>query len=270
MSRFNVDNYAKFKIDVVYYQDVKDKSKIYAVEIDMATPQDIQVLTDKNQPTLKLDTDDYRESSAKQRYERQTKYKVKKADGKLLRDKNNKVITYSNKATAQKKSKELKGKVEPIKIKATKYKKSELLRDESGRFLSRGETESLKSISEKTKKPLKDIVGKKLIGRVVLPADETYDITYYYDDSWSPITHNSSGVLVPTEIPEVKSVLNVTQSASVSGSIDATQPTTFYNAYSDNDVVDTNMSQYGKPYSASVDNKDIEYGVQTWTPTYDN
>ena len=113
-----------------------------------------------------------------------------------------------------------------------------------------------------------DIVGKKLIGRVVLPADETYDITYYYDDSWSPITHNSSGVLVPTEIPEVKSVLNVTQSASVSGSIDATQPTTFYNAYSDNDVVDTNMSQYGKPYSASVDNKDIEYGVQTWTPEY--
>ena len=59
MSRFNVDNYAKFKIDVVYYQDVKDKSKIYAVEIDMATPQDIQVLTAKNQPTLKLDTDDY-------------------------------------------------------------------------------------------------------------------------------------------------------------------------------------------------------------------
>jgi len=115
-----------------------------------------------------------------------------------------------------------------------------------------------------------DILGKKLIGRVVLPADETYDITYYYDDSWSPITHNSSGVLVPTEIPEVKSVLNITQSASVSGSIDATQPTTFYNAYSDNDVVGTNMSQYGKPYSASVDNKDIEYGVQTWTPTYDN
>jgi len=117
-----------------------------------------------------------------------------------------------------------------------------------------------------------DIVGKKLIGRVVLPADETYDISYYYDDTWSPITHNSSGVLQVTEIPEVKSVLNVTQTANVSGSFGAvaTDPTTFYNAYTDNDIVDTNMSQYGKPYSASVDNKDVEYGVQTWTPTYDN
>ena len=115
-----------------------------------------------------------------------------------------------------------------------------------------------------------DIVAKKLIGRVVLPADETYDITYFYDDTWSPITHNASGVLQVTEMPEIKSVLNVTQSASVSGSMDSTQPTTYYNAYADNDLVETNMNSYGKPYSDSVDNRDVEYGVQTWTPTYDN
>jgi hypothetical protein len=26
----------------------------------------------------------------------------------------------------------------------------------------------------------------------------------------------------------------------------------------------------GKPASASVDNRDVQYGVQTWTPNYNN
>ena len=113
-----------------------------------------------------------------------------------------------------------------------------------------------------------ELQAKKLLGKVLLPADETYDITYYYDDSWSPITHNSSGVLQVTEIPEIKSVLNVTQSANASGSPDATQPITYYNEYSSNDLVEVGMSGDGVPYSASVDNRDVEYGVQTWTPEY--
>ena len=30
------------------------------------------------------------------------------------------------------------------------------------------------------------------------------------------------------------------------------------------------MTALGKPASALVDNRDVEYGVQTWTPNYNN
>ena len=30
------------------------------------------------------------------------------------------------------------------------------------------------------------------------------------------------------------------------------------------------MTTVGKPASASVDNRDVQYGVLTWTPNYNN
>ena len=37
-----------------------------------------------------------------------------------------------------------------------------------------------------------------------------------------------------------------------------------------NDLTEVEMTTLGKPASASVDNRDVQYGVQTWTPNYNN
>ena len=120
-----------------------------------------------------------------------------------------------------------------------------------------------------------DTLGKRLLGEVPLPADETYDIKYYYDNNATVTIFNSSGIMqVDGEIEGISTVLNVTQHQTGDdqynnpwlGLGDA-QPISFYNQYTDNDQKAENLTS-GAPDSAEDDKRDVQYGVQPWTPNY--
>ena len=117
-----------------------------------------------------------------------------------------------------------------------------------------------------------DISGNKYIGNVVLPTKDIYDIKVYYSTSLQIDTDHSDVTL----IPEIKPVLYVTdENRDI-----VTNPTDWanylnpvfvsYNSYTTNDLTEVEMTTVGKPASASVDNRDVQYGVQTWTPNYNN
>jgi len=117
-----------------------------------------------------------------------------------------------------------------------------------------------------------DISSSKYIGNVVLPTKDIYDIKVYYSTSLQIDTDHSDVTL----IPEIKPVLYVTdENRDI-----VTNPTDWadylnpvfvsYNSYTTNDLTEVEMTTVGKPASASVDNRDVQYGVQTWTPNYNN
>jgi|TARA_R110002012_G_C11520850_1_gene599443 hypothetical protein len=117
-----------------------------------------------------------------------------------------------------------------------------------------------------------DYFAKRLLGEIVLPCDDTYDIKYYYDDTLSLTLYDGGGSLIVDEIEGVTSVLNVTQSATgLTGGTnpDTSVPIVFYTPYTDNDLTQEKLGAKGLPTDASVDNRDVQYGVQTWTPNYD-
>tara|TARA_R100000742_G_C4240448_1_gene60238 strand:+ start:51 stop:764 length:714 start_codon:yes stop_codon:yes gene_type:complete len=137
----------------------------------------------------------------------------------------------------------------------------------------------------------KDILSTKLFGYVVLPADETYDIYFYYSYNASIQPYDTKGDLISGVNPLGKlAVLNVNQSASLvydgAGDgwevqePDSTQPNVLYRSFENNDLSFQYMSSKGKPrnntavanyqLSGDLDNRDAQYGVQTWTPDYND
>jgi len=117
-----------------------------------------------------------------------------------------------------------------------------------------------------------DILAQKLIGRIVLPCDDIYDVSLFYNSDLQLNTHLPGGGKYATPI-NIGFVLNANQSAKGVASLtnpDTTQPISFYTSYNDNDLDSENMSAFGKPDSEAVENKNVEYGVQNWTTTYNN
>ena len=116
-----------------------------------------------------------------------------------------------------------------------------------------------------------DIKSVKLIGNVVLSPIGIYDVKVYYTTTYNS---NSLSESAATLIPEIKPVVYVTDENRVLLGANWTgyESPDFvtYTKYAENDLTDVSMSNYGKPASASVDNRDVEYGVQTWTPNYSN
>jgi|TARA_R110002020_G_scaffold79687_1_gene199457 hypothetical protein len=110
------------------------------------------------------------------------------------------------------------------------------------------------------------------VGNAVLPTIDTYDIKVYYSTSSTKDTDSSDVTL----IPEIKPVLLctdenrdiVTNSANWADYLNPAFVS--YNPYTTNDLTEVEMTSLGKPASASVDNRDAQYGVQTWTPNYTN
>ncbi len=117
-----------------------------------------------------------------------------------------------------------------------------------------------------------DISGNKYVGNVVLPTKDIYDIKVYYSTSLEIDTDDSDVTL----IPEIKPILYVTDEnrdivTNSSSWADYLNPAfVSYNSYTTNDLTEVEMTTLGKPASASVDNRDVQYGVQTWTPNYSN
>jgi hypothetical protein len=117
-----------------------------------------------------------------------------------------------------------------------------------------------------------DISGNKYTGNVVLPTKDIYDIKVYYSTSLEIDTDDSDVTL----IPEIKPVLLctdenrdiVTNSSSWASYLNPAFVS--YNPYTTNDLTEVEMTTLGKPASASVDNRNAQYGVQTWTPNYTN
>ena len=137
----------------------------------------------------------------------------------------------------------------------------------------------------------KDILAQKLFGYVVLPADETYDVYFYYSTSASIQPYDTKGDLISgvTALGKL-AVLNVNQSASLIfdgvndgwkvQEPDSTQPNVMYRSFVNNELSFQYMSSKGKPrntttgdnfeLSGNIDNRNAEYGVQTWTPDYND
>jgi|TARA_R110000824_G_scaffold2398_1_gene11209 hypothetical protein len=117
-----------------------------------------------------------------------------------------------------------------------------------------------------------DISGNKYVGNVVLPTKDIYDIKVYYSTSLQIDTDHSDVTL----IPEIKPVVYVTDEnrdivTSSASWADYLNPVfVSYNSYTTNDLTEVEMTTVGKPASASVDNRDVQYGAQTWTPNYNN
>tara|TARA_R100000988_G_C3985202_1_gene159273 strand:- start:147 stop:794 length:648 start_codon:yes stop_codon:yes gene_type:complete len=117
-----------------------------------------------------------------------------------------------------------------------------------------------------------DTSGNKYIGNVVLPTKDIYDIKVYYSTSLQIDTDHADVTL----IPEIKPVVYVTDEnrdivTSSASWADYLNPVfVSYNSYTTNDLTEVEMTTVGKPASASVDNRDVQYGVQTWTPNYNN
>tara|TARA_R100000353_G_scaffold128946_1_gene91550 strand:- start:138 stop:785 length:648 start_codon:yes stop_codon:yes gene_type:complete len=117
-----------------------------------------------------------------------------------------------------------------------------------------------------------DITGNKYVGIVVLPTVGIYDVKVYYSTSYTIDTDHADMTL----IPEIKPVLYVTDenrdivTNAVSWANYLNPVFTSYNSYTTNDLTEVEMNSVGKPASASVDNRDVQYGVQTWTPNYNN
>jgi hypothetical protein len=107
-----------------------------------------------------------------------------------------------------------------------------------------------------------DTESARKLGLIVLSTPEMYEVKYYYRSDYSLRIHSSIGAL--TEIPELQSLFNITREID-SSYIQA--PVSSYTEYADNDVTSQDITGKGLP--AEEDNNTIvEYGVQTWTPTY--
>jgi hypothetical protein len=125
-----------------------------------------------------------------------------------------------------------------------------------------------------------DTGNNRMLGNFVAPVGDTYDITMYYGV-------RDLRLSTKTLIPNVNIVLNVSADETYQ-KLEANDPISYYNEYTNNDQVALLTAGYcvsrpniqGLPASDAVTaspcdntidiNKDIEYGVQTWTPTYDN
>ena len=117
-----------------------------------------------------------------------------------------------------------------------------------------------------------DLSGNAYGGTIVLPTIETYDVKVYYSTSFTIDTDHANITL----IPEIKPVVYVTDEnrdlvSHPANWADYLNPAfVTYNSYKTNDLTEVEMTSFGKPASASVDNRDVQYGVQTWTPNYTN
>ena len=125
----------------------------------------------------------------------------------------------------------------------------------------------------------------KVFGYAVLPANETYDIYFYYDSNASIQPYDINGDIVSgvTALGKL-AVLNVNQKATwdynTSSSEfeivepDSNQPNVVYSEYNKNDNSFQYMGSVGKPRNTSsdlvgnIDNRNAQFGVQTWTPDY--
>lgn len=134
----------------------------------------------------------------------------------------------------------------------------------------------------------KDILSQKLFGYAVLPANETYDIYFYYSSNASLQPYDLKGDLISgVNVLGKLAVLNVNQNASWEYNSDSAafevvepdsnQPNVVYNEYNKNDNTFQYMTSFGKPRHTTsppnplvenTDNRNAQYGVQTWTPDY--
>lgn len=124
-----------------------------------------------------------------------------------------------------------------------------------------------------------DTGNNRMLGNFVAPVGETYDITMYYGS-------RDLRLSTKTLIPNVGIVLNLTVDETFQ-SLETDSPFSYYNQYSNNDQVALLTAGYcgsrlniqGLPASNALTalpcdniidiNKNVEYGVQTWTPTYE-
>jgi hypothetical protein len=117
-----------------------------------------------------------------------------------------------------------------------------------------------------------DTSGNKYTGNVVLPTKDIYDIKVYYSTSLEIDTDDSDVTLISEIKPVVLSTDEnrdiVTNAANWANYLNPAFVS--YNPYTTNDLTEVEMTTLGKPASASVDNRDVQYGVQTWTPNYTN
>ena len=117
-----------------------------------------------------------------------------------------------------------------------------------------------------------DTSANKYTGNVVLPTKDIYDIKVYYSTSLQIDTDHSDVTLISEIKPVVLSTDEnrdiVTNAANWANYLNPAFVT--YNPYTTNDLTEVEMTTLGKPASASVDNRDVQYGVQTWTPNYNN
>ena len=117
-----------------------------------------------------------------------------------------------------------------------------------------------------------DTLANKNVGNIEMPTKQIYDIKVYIATTRTIDTDHSDVTL----IPEIKPVLYATDEnrdlvSHPANWADYLNPAfVTYNSYKTNDLTEGEMTSFGKPASASVDNRDVEYGVQTWTPNYSN
>ena len=117
-----------------------------------------------------------------------------------------------------------------------------------------------------------DTLANKNVGNIEMPTKQIYDIKVYIATTRTIDTDHSDVTL----IPEIKPVLYATDEnrdlvSHPANWADYLNPAfVTYNSYTTNDLTEVEMTSFGKPASASVDNRDVEYGVQTWTPNYSN
>ena len=110
-----------------------------------------------------------------------------------------------------------------------------------------------------------DYFAKKLLGILVLPSDEIYDITYWYNSTWAVNIGQGSAA---TEIKGIASILSVRTDPATFTANMGSAALSYYTEYTANDLSSVEMSTDGLPDSASVDNRDAQYGTETWTPNY--
>jgi hypothetical protein len=103
----------------------------------------------------------------------------------------------------------------------------------------------------------------KRLGNIVLPMGDTYDIDLYYT---SAIYTHILKLSFATKIDGLSIVLN-TSVDNTYGFIETDNPVSFFNEYSNNDLIEASVPMEG--YS-NTNNRDSQYGTQNWQPTYDS
>lgn len=103
----------------------------------------------------------------------------------------------------------------------------------------------------------------KRLGNIVLPMGDTYDIDLYYT---SAIYTHILKLSFATKIDGLSIVLN-TSVDNTYGFIETDNPVSFFNEYSNNDLIEASVPMEG--YS-DTNNRDSQYGTQNWQPTYDS
>lgn len=110
-----------------------------------------------------------------------------------------------------------------------------------------------------------DIRGNRVSGTVVLPAAEIYNIDVYYSTHTTALHYLNTSSTYSTHIAQLQPRLYIDSTTAL---YEASQPAVSYTEYANNDLTSVDMGIYGLPTSADDDNRDTEYGVQTWTPDY--